>query len=61
MGMLCVYMGSQDELFQIGREHCPRSLHQQITQNFLIWLDKGKCQKQIRQQLDIGAAMLRQK
>ena len=28
-------MGSHDELFQIGREHCHRSLSQHTTQNFL--------------------------
>ena len=45
-------MGCQDESFQIGRKHCNRSLSQHITQNFLPWLDRWKCQKQIRRLLD---------
>ena len=41
-------IGCQNELFQIGREHWHRSHTEHTTQNFLPWLDKGKCQKQIR-------------
>ena len=46
--------GCQDELFQIGREHCHRFLSQHTTQNFLSRLDRERCQKQIRRLLDIG-------
>ena len=51
-------MGCQDELFQIGRKRCHRSLGQHTTQNFLPRLDKGKGQKQIRRLLDNGTGIV---